>query len=154
MDRSQIRELVHKVLDYIGLWSEDAENLVMGTIAQESRMGKYIRQLGGGPALGICQMEPETFIDIRDNYLNYRPSVKALIMDISNVNTLLPSSLEYNLALDIAMCRVHYYRVPKPIPHSLEDIAQYWKDFYNTPLGKGTADEFIENYLLYVGYEN
>ena len=154
MNKDQLRYLVERVLRYIGLWSKDAENLILGTIAQESRMGKYIRQLGKGPALGICQMERETFYDIRDNFLCYRQNLKNLIKDISNVNTLAAESLEYNLALSIAMCRVHYLRVPKPIPHTLEGYAKYWKEYYNTPLGKGTEDEFIENYLLYVGYED
>jgi len=36
-----------------------ARALIMGTIAQESLCGRYIKQRGG-PALGIVQMEPET----------------------------------------------------------------------------------------------
>ena len=51
------------------LVSQEAENLLMGTAAQESALGEYIRQLGNGPALGIFQMEPETFDDIVRNYL-------------------------------------------------------------------------------------
>lgn len=58
MDKRQLRNLIRRVLIGIGGYSEEAENLLMGTAAQESALGEYIRQLGNGPALGIFQMEP------------------------------------------------------------------------------------------------
>ena len=45
-------------------YTDDAINLVERTIAQESAYGKYRRQIGGGPALGISQIEPDTFNDL------------------------------------------------------------------------------------------
>ena len=46
------REIVAPALRHIGMWSEAAENLLLGTAAVESRMGTYLRQIGG-PALGM-----------------------------------------------------------------------------------------------------
>lgn len=51
--------VVRPVLRVMSAWSQPAEDLVMGTAAQESRL-TYLRQLGGGPALGLWQMEPAT----------------------------------------------------------------------------------------------
>ena len=51
MDAKQLLELVIRPrLKKLGLYSEAAEQLVIGTIWQESR-GEYIKQLGASPAL-------------------------------------------------------------------------------------------------------
>ena len=53
------------------MYSPVAENLIMGTAAQESGF-TYIKQLGGGPALGMFQVEPATAEDILFRYLKIR----------------------------------------------------------------------------------
>lgn len=134
-------------------YSIAAENLLMGTCAQESEMGQYIVQRENGPAQGIFQMEPDTEYDIARNFLQYRVDLQR------SVNLLVPEfsegdmyDLEGNLFYAAAMCRVHYYRVPEGLPMSddIEGLAQYWKRFYNTVQGKGTVTEFVHNYHRYV----
>ncbi len=149
MNSNQLKDLVEKVLIGIGSYNEHAVNLVLGTIAQESGMGKYIKQISG-PALGICQMEPNTFEDCLNNFLEYNPILKAKIKGTCNIQELRSESLVYNLAFAIAMCRVHYLRVPEKLPEDLNGYAYYWKKYYNTNLGKGTEQEFINNYKKYV----
>ncbi len=146
MDKKQLRDLIKRVLVDLDLHSESAENLLMGTAAQESGLGEYIRQLGGGPALGIFQMEPNTFNDIVQNYLQYKPEMAKKVMAISGVNAFRSEYLEYNLALSICMCRVHYLRVPARISDDLTGWAKYWKEHYNTRIGKGTEKEFVRNF--------
>lgn len=150
MDKRQLRDLIHRVLIALDLHSESAENLLMGTAAQESGLGEYIRQLGNGPALGIFQMEPTTFKDIVQNYLKYKPELAKNIMAVSGVNALRSEYLEYNLALAICMCRVHYLRVSEKMPDNLTGWAKYWKEYHNTRLGKGTEEEFVRNFKKYV----
>lgn len=96
MNKKQLRDLIKRVLVALDLHSESAENLLIGTAAQESALGEYIRQLGNGPALGIFQMEPATFKDIVQNYLQYKPELAKLIMSVSGVNALRSEYLEYN----------------------------------------------------------
>ena len=150
MDKKQPRDLIHRVLIDLDLYSEAAENLLMGTAAQESGLGEYIRQLGNGPALGIFQMEPATFKDIVQNCLQYKPELAKLVMSVSGVNALRSEYLEYNLALSICMCRIHYLRVSEKMPDNLTGWAKYWKEYYNTRLGKGIEEEFIRNFKKYV----
>lgn len=149
MNKQQLKELVESVLKGIDLYSEDATNLILGTIAQESGFGIYIKQIKG-PALGICQIEPFTFEDILNNFLVYKPTLKAKIRGTCNIYELRSESLVYNLAFSIAMCRIFYLRISEPLPNNLEDYAKYWKKHYNTHLGKGTEQEFINNYKKYV----
>lgn len=150
IDAMQLRELVIRpTLKHMGAWSLAAENLLMGTAAQESRLGTYLFQIPEGPAQGIYQMEPATAADIWDNYLNYRPKVADPIWMIRGG---MENPLIWNLAYQTAMARVHYLRVAEPLPvaDDVAALAQYWKRYYNTPAGKGTEAEFIENYYRYV----
>ncbi|WP_417790651.1 hypothetical protein [Terasakiella pusilla] len=144
--------VIRPTLEAVGLWSFSAENLLMGTAAQESRLGEYLVQLGNGPARGIFQMEPATLDDIYKNYLAYRPNVQGKVDAFLSPAMSKPDNLTCNLAYAALMCRVHYMRVPAPLPeaHNVEAMGRYWKRYYNTPAGKGTEAEFIENYHRFV----
>jgi len=141
--------LVEKTLQDFGHYTPDSANLILGTIAQESAYGKYHKQING-PALGICQMEPATFNDICKNYLKYHPDITERIKSVCHVNVLSAIDMISNDQLAICMCRVHYLRQKGAIPTTIEGYAKYWKQWYNTPLGKGTETEFIRNYHLWV----
>ena len=139
--------VVRPALRLIGHWSEAAENLVWGTAVQESRL-RWLRQLEGGPALGLFQMEPATHDDIWTNYLAYR---SALAGEVGRLLAPAPSRLDQlatNLLYGAALARVHYLRAPQALPAAgdIDGLAAYWKRFYNTGLGAGTADEFAANY--------
>ena len=144
------RQLVNDTLKALNLYTEDAVELVLGTAAKESYYFQKRKQDGGGPALGVYQMEPDTFQDICINYLAYKPDLKARIMKVSGVTELKAADLETNDVLATCMCRVHYLRVKEPIPVDLQGWASYWKKWYNTPKGKGTDIEFMRNYKKYV----
>lgn len=163
MNAKQLLELVIRpTLIELGLHSVAAERLVLGTIYQESG-GEYIQQLGGGPALGLIQMEPQTHNDIWRNFLAYHPKLKFKVADLlshkariesfsstSNGRPIVPPAAELigNLKYAVAMCRIHYLRVPQALPHpdGLQGFADYWKKYYNTPEGKGSVVEFVNNY--------
>ncbi|MHB1227684.1 MAG: hypothetical protein ACYC0O_09190 [Desulfurivibrionaceae bacterium] len=150
-DRNQFRELISDVLQAIGLHTPAAVNLLLGTAAQESRFGTYLRQMGKGPALGVFQMEPATERDIWDNFLRYHPELVMAITAATGATGPGPN-LRWNLAYQIAMARVHYLRKKPPMPAAddLLGLANYWKQHYNTMLGKGTVEEFMANYRRYV----
>ncbi|KAF0118141.1 MAG: hypothetical protein FD149_866 [Rhodospirillaceae bacterium] len=72
-----VTTVIRPTLLHLGLHSPAAEALLLGTAIQESRLGTYLRQTGGGPALGVYQMEPATHEDIWTNFLAYRPDLAA-----------------------------------------------------------------------------
>ena len=142
--------VVRPALQQINLWSQDAENLVMGTAAQESRL-QYLHQLGNGPAKGLFQMEPATHNDIWDNYLKYHDDWADTLRTMTvtgYMGTPDPNEMVWNLMYAAAMCRVFYRRKPGRLPYDVEGMAAYWKKFYNTHLGAGTEAQFIRNYNL------
>lgn len=146
----QFREfIIHKTLEPLGLYSVEAEELLVGTCAQESRMGTFVKQIGTGPALGIFQMEPATHQDILINFLAYQPELSSkVIAYISND----PNRMVTDMRHAVIMARLQYYRRPEPLPevNDLLSQAEYWKQWYNTPLGAGTVQEYRKNYRRYV----
>jgi len=155
IDPAQFRELiVRPVLQALKKWSVAAENLLLGTALQESGL-RYLKQIGGGPALGVYQMEPATHDDIWKNYIRQgRDELGNTIFLATqahwNQNENVQSDmLIWNLAYATAMARVHYLRVPEPLPeaHNVMGMAEYWKAHFNTPRGAGTPEEYVANYV-------
>ncbi|WP_067096153.1 hypothetical protein [Marinomonas atlantica] len=153
----QLRQfVVRPALEQLGLYSLAADQLVMGTIAQESN-GSYLKQIGKGPALGLIQMEPATHKDIWLNFLKYKPALRDHLLSMTSDTVDLVydecgwpdhQALIWNLRYAIAMCRIYYYRKPQALPKAsdIKALAQYWKDHYNTVHGAGTVSEFIHNF--------
>lgn len=150
--KDQFQDLIERTLQDLELYSESAVNLLLGTAAQESNFGTYLRQIGGGPALGVFQMEPDTETDIWNNYLRYRISRDIMVTRITGVTGPSVAALEANLIYQIVMARLHYRRIkdPLPPPKDIDGLARYWKQHWNTHLGAGTEEEFIRNYIKYV----
>ena len=148
----QVRtNIVRPTLVAMAAHGEAAENLVLGTALQESHL-HYVRQLRDGPARGLYQMEPATHDDIWDNYLRYRPETRTHVEAFLVPGQERIDQLVWNLAYATAMCRVHYQRVPEALPamDDIQGLAEYWKQYYNTPQGRGTAAEFVEKFETYV----
>jgi len=139
--------VVRPVLDGLGLRSAAAEELVMGTAAHESGL-TYLKQVGGGPALGVCQMEPATHDDIWKNFLEYRPVLASDLRDMFGPAAGAAAHLVWNLAYAVAMCRIHYLRVKDPLPQveDVDGLAAYWKAHYNTAAGAGTVEKWRADY--------
>lgn len=154
MNLLHLRDLVIvPTLKHLGLHSEAAVELVLGTAIQESQ-GKYLKQLGGGPAIGIYQMEPDTHDDIWVNYLRYKPELAWKLRELELPNWYPDDNareMEGNLYYATGICRTHYRRVSEPLPEvgDVEGMARYWKKHYNTCLGAGTEDEYRLNWLRY-----
>lgn len=148
LNSEQFRDLITRTLVAADMHSKNAVELLMGTAAHESHLGTYLRQIKG-PALGFFQMEPATEQDIWKNYLKYRPKLVSAITRVSW--TALPSSwaLETNIAYQIIMARIHYRRVPHPLPYfgSVYSMAEYWDKYYNCNPDKGFPEQFVEAYM-------
>jgi len=149
LDPAQFRRVVVRpTLMDLGLYSRAAEALLMGTAMQESGL-RYLTQLGGGPALGLYQMEPSTYMDIWRNFL-LAPRRRTLADRVREMGGTpdYPGAIAWNLRLATAMCRIHYLRVPDPLPDPDDPTALgwYWKQHYNTPAGRGSVVQFVSHY--------
>lgn len=124
--------------------SPEARALLAGTVAVESAGGRWLHQKQG-PAIGIFQMEPATHDDIWNNYIAHRP--QAFI----RIERRHPEAMHWDLRYSAIMARIHYLRVPEPLPlpSDVEGMGLYWKNHYNTLLGAGTVAKFVKAYREY-----
>jgi len=146
-DPDQLRLLIIRpTLLAMGLHSPQAEELMMGTCAHESKGGTYIKQINGA-ALGAWQMEEATHNDLWARYLPNQPIKCSLMVNHCQIRTK-PSAdiMIYHLTYACAMARLHYSRFEEQIPRTLEGQAQYWKTYYNTRKGAGTVEQYINSY--------
>lgn len=152
MNQKQIRYLIHETLKKMGMWSEQAEELVFLTGLVESGY-KYIYQIGSGIARSFWQVEAATAKDCLDNYLIYRKNhlnnfCKAIQKRPDDILGMTEGDLRellwHDIAAGITFCRIKYRRVPSPLPDDLEGMGKYWKKFYNTEHGAGTVSHFLE----------
>lgn len=125
--------------------SQDAVELLLMIAAHESHLGTYLHQ-EGGPAVGIYQMEPDTFHDCFVNYVRYNPILENAL---SNFHQLpMPYNMAFDLSYATAMARVQLYRAPDRLPHrtDISGMAAYAKKYWNTELGKATVEDYEKAY--------
>jgi hypothetical protein len=136
--------VIRPALSKINLWSPSAEELVLGTAIVESDL-TYLRQHNDGPALGLWQVEPSTQNDLYTNFLQYRPELGSALMELRAPNLSKDENLATNLMYGAAVCRLCYYRKAEALPEAgdIEGQAAFWKQHYNTPLGKGTVTKYV-----------
>ena len=148
MDGLNLTQVKHCVvmpaLNHLGgaYVSASAINMLTGIMQVESG-GVYLQQLGGGPAVGLWQMEPFTHDDCWNTFLNYpaqaelRAKVQSLVTGINGPGS--PAyEMEGNLYYACAMARVKLLRCPPPLPapDDAQSMANYHKTWYNTAAGK------------------
>lgn len=148
IDLRQFRSLViAPTLALLELGSPAAEELLLGTALTESGL-IWLHQGGGGPALGVYQCEPATHQDILTNFVSLHPALAAKLYPL-RMSSLSPDfQLVANLAYATAICRIHYLRVPGPLPAAGDAMAMafYHKRFYNTAAGATDPTESVVNF--------
>ena len=152
MDAQQLHDYIIKpTLEYMGgnYDSKNARFLLLCTAAIESNCGYYIKQVGG-PALGIWQMEPATYEDIRINCdaiskSEYNSHISGLLP--SECYSMEDSGCDYLIQSPMyacAMARLKYSMDKEPLPDSdnFRAVYNYYKRIYNTPAGASTYEKF------------
>ena len=142
--------VIRPTLKRLDLYTPAAERLVLGTALVESNLAALDQGSDDkpGPAYGLYQMEPATLHDIWNNFLDGRSRLKATVFSLLAPAPAIEDQLATNLAFATAMCRVYYVRRPEPLPEKTSEQGEYWKRFYNTPLGKGSPADFLRAWRL------
>jgi len=156
VNRSQIKTLVKDTLNGMGskFANPKAIDLVYETGYVESRY-EYIKQLGTGPARSFWQVEPGMTgaLDNVKNYLGFRPKLAARCAEVTKTDIDYwvkgteqdwDEILLVNIASGIVHCRLKYWRSPLPLGSNAKENSKIWKTAYNTHLGSGTREKYIE----------
>jgi hypothetical protein len=153
-NNEQFRALIIKPsLIEIGLYSEDAEEILIATLAHESKGGTYLAQVKG-PALGPFEMERPTFNYVWTDVSRTNPTIiDTILKSVGRDTSDFPSIMVYNLKFATQMARLRYFVVPKKIP-SKDDLDGMWemyKTYYNSSKGDATKLEFVNDYYHFIG---
>ena len=144
----EIKEIAEYSLYKLNCYSDDALALVVRTGMAESGYRALKGYGEGNPAIGFWQIEPATMYDMMKNYLIYRTKytqvLKGLGMEFKGDD--IEISVMSNMAVQAALCRLHYRRDKDPLPpwDDMEAQARYWKKVYNTYKGRGTIKHFMK----------
>jgi hypothetical protein len=127
-------------------------SLIIETIATESRFGLHNTQLRGGKAVGIIQMEPNTFKCIQANYLKYNPELITFILQFKDRKLSDLENLKVNVQYAVAYAIVHYIRAQAHLADLKTPDARWlvYKKTYNTELGAATEEKFHRDRELYL----
>ncbi|MTI12283.1 hypothetical protein [Sansalvadorimonas verongulae] len=148
----ELRTLVIRpTLKHLNLWSEAAENLLLGTAAQESGLGEHLK-IGDHRALGIYQITPRMHRNIWDNFLATQPELASKVRGLASQHEFLNhphAELATNLSYATAIALMVYLRRGKGLPaYSADDperLGRYWhNNFHSKP--QGTVEEFVIHY--------
>lgn len=150
-----IGTIIYPALKTINRADLDSIAIVIGTAAQETNLGQSIIQdyyhfdsnistFEGG--LGLWQMQRGDHNYIVDSYLAKDVGAGNTIKNVHG--DFYAEKLIYNLRYAAIFCRLHYFTKPGNLPSYLDipGMAAYYKKWYNTPEGKATEQDFIDNY--------
>lgn len=127
-----------------------ASRLLLGIALVESDL-KLVRQLKGGPAQGLWQMEPATHDDIWANWLQYRQDLATRVRELGSQGWPRGATqAEGNLYYACAMARCLLARRPEHLPpeDNPVEMAQYHKLYYNTMLGATNPTQSVISFDL------
>jgi len=142
--KKSIKKIIKWTLQELDMYSPEALEMVYKTGLAETGY-RHLEQIKG-PAIGFFQVEPATMNDTWDNYVMYRPDLKTKLWALGYDEKDGVQRVMGSIILQVIFCRLKYRRSPKPLPAcgDLEAQAKYWKSIYNSELGKGTIEHFME----------
>lgn len=143
MTHSDFIAFAEKYLKLWGMYSAEAVTLLAMIAAHESGGGKYRRQIGGGPARGIFQMELETHkqVWLHSDTIKQRASKFGIVND--------ESKLELDDVYALFVARHYLAMDTKPIPKTLIEMSKYCKSYWNRT-GAATAEKYLNDYNSWV----
>ncbi len=146
--------VVRETLLLLGECSPAAENLLLGTAAQESGMGSNMK---AGRRLGLYHITPAAHRSVWDKYLIHSPDMASKVRGIASQKGFLQNphgELMTNLKYATAIAWMVYKRAGKPLPEAddINGLATFWhRHFHPRPLAD--INVFINNYHKWITRE-
>lgn len=148
--------VIRPTLEHLGAWSLNAEQLLLGTAAQESGLGYHLGNQGAG--CGIYCISADTHQQVWDQYLAFHPDFASAVRGLASQKEFLShphAELSTNLAYATAVAWAIYCWRGAELGTSfnLLDLGRIWHSCFSSP-EQSAADDFASNYRHYVGTES
>jgi len=143
-ENTNLFKICQEVCECLGNGINDtADIFVYEIIGVETGHGTIRDLTQGSAGTGICQFDEFPFYDIQSRYKQHHIDKIKESFDI-DMSICTWEELELNPLKSILACRLFFKPYKEPIPKTIEDRASMWKKLYNTELGKGTIEHYLE----------
>lgn len=143
--------VVRPTLKHMGMWSQPAENLLLGTAARESGLGFHLK-MANTQALGIYQISPKMHRNIWDRFLAPKSDLSSLVRGLASQREFLSHphhELATNLAYATAIAWLVYWRhepnVTKIESTDIKSMGRLWQKYFHSRC-PGTVESFVDSY--------
>lgn len=145
--RSFREQIIRDTLEFLDDWSPAAENLLLGTAAQESGLGNDLKS---GRMLGIYHISPQAHQAIWDKYLINNPDLASRVRGLAGQRSFLRNphgELVNNLSYATAIAWLIYKRhnLLLPAADNIEALAQLWHRHFHAK-ASASIEEFVSTY--------
>lgn len=158
--------IIRPALEYLNEWSQSAENLLLGTAAQESQLGFRMQFENSG--LGIYTISAKTHTRIWDEFVVTDPELASRLRGLASQQQFLKSphnELITNLAYASGVAWMIYKSCHLKLPDAQDpnQLAYCWLNYYCTRDAQNdqtinrndiNPEKFVHNYRSLVLHEN
>ncbi|PCJ92053.1 MAG: hypothetical protein COA46_05800 [Porticoccaceae bacterium] len=142
--------VIRDTLNYLDDWSLAAENLLLGTAAQESGLGGWNK----GRRVGLYHITPAMHRAVWDKYLVNNPSLASEVRGMAGQQSFFRAphgELVTNLKYATAIAWMIYRRANQQLPDAQNpiELGKFWHRHFH-PKAKGTVADFVSNYQLLI----
>ena len=142
IDDETLLKQAKQICDCLGHGKNNtAIQMILETAVVETGLGR-IEDTTVNAGMGLTQFDKLPFDDIKQRNYHLRKKIyEDLKVDIHLIDW---NDLRYNSFLSLLFTRMFYLLKNEHIPKTIEERAAYWKLHYNTKLGKGTVEHYLE----------
>ncbi len=150
MNVSELREqIIGPTLRYLGIDSNAAEELLLGTAALESELNPLHKDAEG---LGIYQITPKQHRQIWDDYLAFKPELASRVRGLASQHRFLQdpdSELSWNLSYATAIAWLIYQReeIVLPAQTEAEQLGLLWRKCFGQRPGTAKSAKQFNGWL-------
>lgn len=153
IDNNKHKDNIRAVISHLDFVPDD-ENivaLVFETGIAETHGGYWVKSTYNNADMGVYQINKYTYNDLM-KWLK-RHKLDKQIMKFYDRKQSLQFNLIHNVAFNASLCVAHYYRYYgddlAKAACNVNNRAKMWKERYNTRLGKGTVEAYLERVEIY-----
>lgn len=139
--------IIRDTLKRLDEWSPAAENLLLGTAAQESGLGNKLK---AGRMLGLYHLSPQTHQAVWDKYLINYPDLASRVRGLASQRGFLSNphgELITNLNYATAIAWLVYKRNNQALPaeNDIKGLAKFWRRHFHAK-AVATEEDFIKTW--------
>ncbi|WP_372749247.1 hypothetical protein [Litorivivens sp.] len=150
MNVSELREqIIGPTLKYLGIHSNVAEELLLGTAALESQLNPLHKDADG---VGIYRITPKQHRQIWDDYLAFKPDLASRVRGLASQHRFLQdpdTELSWNLSYATAIAWLIYQReeIVLPTPAEADQLGALWRKCFGHRTNARKSEKHFNGWL-------